>query len=157
MGLSSNLLILSFFRIGIAILALHDASDVFMEDAKFFKYSWKELGASILFGCFAVSWLAHRDLSREAVSKSLVLLKNGKDLTKPFLPLDKTVKKILVVGTHADDLGYQCGEWIAIWTGLSGRISVASVGLDALLVPHGTVLRVFPPLIVEGPAIQPGH
>lgn len=52
--------ILSFFRIGVVILALHDASDVFLEAAKVFKYSEKELGASVLFGCFAVSWLALR-------------------------------------------------------------------------------------------------
>ncbi|XP_009609380.1 ceramide synthase LOH2 [Nicotiana tomentosiformis] len=50
----------SFFRIGIVILALHDASDVFLEAAKVFKYSEKELGASILFGFFAVSWFVLR-------------------------------------------------------------------------------------------------
>ncbi|PHU30429.1 hypothetical protein BC332_02522 [Capsicum chinense] len=69
----------------------------------------------------------------------------------------KSRKKILVAGTHADDLGYQCGGWTATWTGLSGRITVASVGLAALLVPHGAVLRLVPRLIIEGPAIQPGH
>ncbi|KAF3639297.1 Monodehydroascorbate reductase [Capsicum annuum] len=37
---------------------------------------------------------------------------------------DKTAKKILVDGAHADDLGYQCGGWTATWTGLSGRITV---------------------------------
>ncbi|XP_077213251.1 LAG1 homologue 2 [Tasmannia lanceolata] len=52
--------ITSFFRIGSIILALHDASDVFMEAAKIFKYSEKELGASICFGFFAVSWLLLR-------------------------------------------------------------------------------------------------
>ncbi|PHT94883.1 ASC1-like protein 3 [Capsicum annuum] len=46
--------------IWIVILALHDASDVFMEAAKLFKYSWKELGDSILFSCFAGSWLVLR-------------------------------------------------------------------------------------------------
>ncbi|KAJ9175318.1 hypothetical protein P3X46_013883 [Hevea brasiliensis] len=49
-----------FFRIGSIILALHDASDVFMEAAKVFKYSGKELGASICFGLFAISWLTLR-------------------------------------------------------------------------------------------------
>lgn len=52
--------ITSFFRIGSIILALHDASDVFMEAAKVFKYSEKELGASVFFGLFAVSWLILR-------------------------------------------------------------------------------------------------
>ncbi|KAJ9159576.1 hypothetical protein P3X46_025078 [Hevea brasiliensis] len=49
-----------FFRIGSIILALHDASDVLMEAAKVFKYSGKELGASICFGLFAISWLLLR-------------------------------------------------------------------------------------------------
>ncbi|KAL2937660.1 LAG1 longevity assurance-like protein 2 [Bienertia sinuspersici] len=49
-----------FFRIGSIILALHDASDVFMEAAKVFKYSEKELGASVCFGLFALSWIMLR-------------------------------------------------------------------------------------------------
>ncbi|KAK6135711.1 hypothetical protein DH2020_030550 [Rehmannia glutinosa] len=49
-----------FFRIGAVILALHDASDVFMEAAKIFKYSKIELGASVCFGLFALSWLVLR-------------------------------------------------------------------------------------------------
>ncbi|XP_052176700.1 ceramide synthase LOH2 [Diospyros lotus] len=49
-----------FFRIGSIILALHDGSDVFMEAAKVFKYSEKELGASVCFGLFAISWLLLR-------------------------------------------------------------------------------------------------
>ncbi|XP_062175837.1 ceramide synthase LOH2 [Alnus glutinosa] len=50
----------SFFRIGSIILALHDASDVFMEAAKVFKYSEKELAASVFFGFFAISWFILR-------------------------------------------------------------------------------------------------
>ncbi|KAH8498467.1 hypothetical protein Peur_073646 [Populus x canadensis] len=49
-----------FFRIGMIILALHDASDVFLEAAKVFKYSGKELRASVFFGLFAISWLVLR-------------------------------------------------------------------------------------------------
>ncbi|XP_010525689.1 PREDICTED: LAG1 longevity assurance homolog 2-like [Tarenaya hassleriana] len=49
-----------FFRVGSIILALHDASDVFMESAKIFKYSENELGASVCFGLFALSWLLLR-------------------------------------------------------------------------------------------------
>ncbi|KAK4424194.1 Glycoprotein 3-alpha-L-fucosyltransferase A [Sesamum alatum] len=49
-----------FFRIGAVVLALHDASDVFLEAAKVFKYSGKELGASLCFGLFAISWLVLR-------------------------------------------------------------------------------------------------
>ena len=50
----------SFFRIGTIICAVHDASDVFLEAAKVFKYSGKELSASILFGLFAISWVILR-------------------------------------------------------------------------------------------------
>lgn len=64
---------------------------------------------------------AHRDLAREAVRKSLVLLKNGKNETDPLLPLPRKVSKILVAGTHADNLGYQCGGWTIQWQGFSGN------------------------------------
>ncbi|KAL7173245.1 hypothetical protein ACSBR2_032669 [Camellia fascicularis] len=74
----------------------------------------------------------HRELAREAVRKSLVLLKNGKDPKKPFLPLDRNSKKILVAGTHADDLGYQCGGWTFNWSGTSGRITIGTTILDAI-------------------------
>lgn len=73
---------------------------------------------------FLSSLQIHRDLAREAVRKSLVLLRNGKDPTKPFLPLDRTAKKILVAGSHADDLGYQCGGWTISWDGMTGRTTI---------------------------------
>ncbi|KAJ6691885.1 PERIPLASMIC BETA-GLUCOSIDASE-RELATED [Salix purpurea] len=74
----------------------------------------------------------HRELAREVVRKSLVLLKNGKDPKKPLLPLDRSAKKILVAGTHADDLGYQCGGWTIAWNGMSGRITIGTTILDAI-------------------------
>uniref|UniRef100_A0A1D1YSZ3 LAG1 longevity assurance 2 n=1 Tax=Anthurium amnicola TaxID=1678845 RepID=A0A1D1YSZ3_9ARAE len=49
-----------FFRIGSIVLALHDASDVFLEAAKLFKYSEREMGASVCFGLFALSWVSLR-------------------------------------------------------------------------------------------------
>ncbi|GAV77291.1 Glyco_hydro_3 domain-containing protein/Glyco_hydro_3_C domain-containing protein [Cephalotus follicularis] len=63
----------------------------------------------------------HRELAREAVRRSLVLLKNGAHADKPLLPLPKKTSKILVAGTHADNLGYQCGGWTIEWQGLSGN------------------------------------
>lgn len=53
----------------------------------------------------------HRKLAREAVRRSLVLLKNGKSANQPLPPLEKKVQKVLVAGTHAGNLGYQCGGW----------------------------------------------
>lgn len=64
---------------------------------------------------------AHRDLAREAVRKSLVLLKNGKNQSAQLLPLPKKARKILVAGTHADNLGYQCGGWTIKWQGFIGN------------------------------------
>ncbi|PIA54141.1 hypothetical protein AQUCO_00900598v1 [Aquilegia coerulea] len=63
----------------------------------------------------------HRELAREAVRKSLVLLKNGKSADKPLLPVSKKAPKILVAGSNADNLGYQCGGWTITWQGLSGN------------------------------------
>uniref|UniRef100_A0A453FLZ5 beta-glucosidase n=1 Tax=Aegilops tauschii subsp. strangulata TaxID=200361 RepID=A0A453FLZ5_AEGTS len=65
----------------------------------------------------------HRELAREAVRKSLVLLKNGNTPNQQFLPLPKKASKILVAGSHASNLGYQCGGWSIQWMGGSGDIT----------------------------------
>ncbi|CAA2987229.1 lysosomal beta glucosidase-like isoform X1 [Olea europaea var. sylvestris] len=64
---------------------------------------------------------AHRDLAREAVRKSLVLLKNGENTDNPVLPLPKKASKILVAGSHANNLGFQCGGWTITWQGQGGN------------------------------------
>ncbi|XP_075636220.1 uncharacterized protein LOC142608349 isoform X1 [Castanea sativa] len=84
----------------------------------------------------------HRDLAREAVRKSLVLLKNGKDSKKPFLPLDRNAKRIFVTGTHADNLGYQCGGWTVTWYGGSGRTTIGTTILDAIKAAVGNETEV---------------
>jgi beta-glucosidase len=58
--------------------------------------------------------LQHRDLAREAVRKSLVLLKNANSV----LPLARG-EKILVVGKNADNLSNQNGGWSLTWQGTS--------------------------------------
>jgi len=55
-------------------------------------------------------------LAREAVGKSMVLLKND-----GVLPLRKG--KIHVAGKNADNLGHQCGGWSIQWQGGSGPIT----------------------------------
>ncbi|CAI9097505.1 OLC1v1033948C1 [Oldenlandia corymbosa var. corymbosa] len=82
----------------------------------------------------------HRALAREAVRKSLVLLKNGESADKPLLPLPKKAKSILVAGTHADNIGYQCGGWTIEWQGLSGNITAGTTILNAIrnTVDHTT-------------------
>ncbi|CAH8362382.1 unnamed protein product [Eruca vesicaria subsp. sativa] len=80
----------------------------------------------------------HRELAREAVRKSLVLLKNGKNKgDKPLLPLPKKTGKILVTGSHADNLGYQCGGWTITWQGLNGND--LTVGTTILAAVKNTV------------------
>lgn len=75
----------------------------------------------------------HRELAREAVRKSLVLLKNGKSTDKPVLPLPKKAEKILVAGSHANNLGYQCGGWTIAWQGESGNnLTIGTPILDAV-------------------------
>ncbi|CAI8596852.1 unnamed protein product [Vicia faba] len=95
--------------------------------AGLFEYPLSDRSLLDIVGC-----KPHRDLAREAVRKSLVLLKNGKDISEPFLPLNKNAKRILVAGTHADNLGYQCGGWTKTWYGGSGRITVGTTILDAV-------------------------
>ncbi|KAF0915156.1 hypothetical protein E2562_034073 [Oryza meyeriana var. granulata] len=75
----------------------------------------------------------HRDLAREAVRKSLVLLKNGKAGQKPVLPLAKKAKKILVAGSHAHNLGFQCGGWTQSWQGQGGNnVTAGTTILEAI-------------------------
>lgn len=54
----------------------------------------------------------HRDLARQAVRESLVLLKNEGSL----LPLSKNAR-IVVAGSHANNVPYQCGGWTKKWQG----------------------------------------
>ncbi|MFT5675966.1 MAG: beta-glucosidase [Paraglaciecola sp.] len=54
----------------------------------------------------------HRNLAKQAVRESLVLLKNH----EAILPLSKTAK-VIVVGSHANNIPYQCGGWTKKWQG----------------------------------------
>uniref|UniRef100_A0ACD5XC53 Uncharacterized protein n=1 Tax=Avena sativa TaxID=4498 RepID=A0ACD5XC53_AVESA len=67
----------------------------------------------------------HRELAREAVRKSLVLLKNGKSSDNPLLPLPRKAGRILVAGSHAGNLGNQCGGWTITWQGEPGNNNTA--------------------------------
>ncbi len=59
----------------------------------------------------------HREIAREAVRQSLVLLKNENNT----LPLSNKLKSICVAGKNADDIGNQCGGWTISWQGESGK------------------------------------
>ncbi|MCH7860556.1 glycoside hydrolase family 3 protein [Sphingomonas sp. NPDC092331] len=60
--------------------------------------------------------LAARELGREAVRKSVVLLKNQRGV----LPL-AAGKRVLVVGASADSLSNQTGGWSLTWQGTENR------------------------------------
>ncbi|CAN8253898.1 unnamed protein product [Cochlearia groenlandica] len=62
----------------------------------------------------------HRVVAREAVRKSMVLLKNGKKNEEKMIPLPKKVKKIVVAGGHANNMGWQCGGFTLTWQGFNG-------------------------------------
>ncbi len=61
----------------------------------------------------------HREVAREAVRKSMVLLKNQNGL----LPLNKS-KRVLVAGKNADNRGHQCGGFTVEWQGTSGNHAI---------------------------------
>lgn len=52
----------------------------------------------------------HREVARQAARESMVLLEN-----KGVLPLSKSVSKILVAGTNANNMARQCGGWTVDW------------------------------------------
>jgi beta-glucosidase len=60
--------------------------------------------------------VAHRAIAREAVRKSLVLLKNEHSI----LPLDPR-SNVLVAGDAADDIASQSGGWTIDWQGAHNR------------------------------------
>jgi beta-glucosidase len=81
---------------------------------------------------------AHRAVAREAVRKSLVLLKNN-DQT---LPVDKDIPLILVAGPAADDIGLQCGGWTIEWQGGAGNTTPGTTllgGIENVVSRHTTV------------------
>jgi beta-glucosidase len=91
----------------------------------------------------------HREVARECVRESLVLLKNSNNV----LPLKKNLKHIAVVGKAADDIGMQCGGWTIDWQGKPGSVTtggttllaaikkVVSAGTEVSYSPDGSDLK----------------
>jgi beta-glucosidase len=75
----------------------------------------------------AIGSAPHREIARQAVRESLVLLKNRGGV----LPLSKAAR-INVVGAKADDVGAQCGGWTVSWQGKRGPITDGTTLLQAI-------------------------
>ncbi|MEM7485519.1 MAG: glycoside hydrolase family 3 N-terminal domain-containing protein [Bacteroidota bacterium] len=79
----------------------------------------------------------HRDVARQAVRESLVLLKNNENI----LPLDKKTKKIVVIGEHANNGGLQSGGWTINWQGSTENYKGATTILEGIeKTAEGTVV-----------------
>ena len=70
----------------------------------------------------------HREIARQCVRESLVLLKNKNDC----LPITGSISRIHVAGKNADDLGNQCGGWTISWQGNSGAITIGTTILEGI-------------------------
>ncbi len=86
---------------------------------------------------------AHRAVARDAVSQSLVLLKNEQNA----LPFDAdATQTVLVTGSGADNIGMQAGGWTIEWQGVGADGLVGTTVLSALEDAFGenTTLRYSP-------------
>ncbi|GJM25824.1 MAG: hypothetical protein DHS20C16_22390 [Phycisphaerae bacterium] len=98
------------------ILRIKDRANIFVEP----------LADRTLVNSGALGSPAHREVAREAVRKSLVLLKND-----GVLPLSKT-SNVFVAGKSANNIGYQCGGWSITWQGGSGNITPGTTILQGI-------------------------
>ncbi|MDO4332026.1 MAG: glycoside hydrolase family 3 protein [Eubacteriales bacterium] len=74
----------------------------------------------------------HREIAREAVRKSLVLLKNETQDGKSALERLNAAENIRVCGQKAYDLGSQCGGWTISWQGMSGKTTQGTTIIDGI-------------------------
>lgn len=71
---------------------------------------------------------AHRNLAKQAVRESLVLLKND----NAAIPIASNTSRLYVAGQGADDIGMQCGGWTIDWQGKSGDIQPGTTLFDTI-------------------------
>lgn len=80
----------------------------------------------------------HRNIAKQAVRESLVLLKNKNKV----LPLSKDTKKIVVIGEHANSSGLQSGGWTLNWQGTKDNYKGATTILEGI-EKHSTATVVY--------------
>lgn len=81
---------------------------------------------------------AHRQLARQAVSESAVLLKNDNQT----LPIAKDTPVIFVAGNAANDIGIQSGGWTIQWQGLAGNITTGTTISQGITEVFGSAAQV---------------
>jgi beta-glucosidase len=86
-----------------------------------------------------VGCASHREVARQAVRESLVLLKNEGNI----LPLSKDIGKIALVGPKANNIGAQCGGWTISWQGSLGGITEGTTIRQAMEKVVGTERLVY--------------
>ena len=79
----------------------------------------------------------HRNIARQAVRESVVVLKN-----ENLIPISKESKSIVVAGRGADNLGMQCGGWTINWQGGQGDITIGTTILDGIKASVSTETKV---------------
>lgn len=76
---------------------------------------------------------AHRAVAREAVAQSLTLLKNRSTDDGSTLMNDlPSMKRIVVAGSSANDIGMQSGGWTITWQGSAGDITSGTTIYEGL-------------------------
>ncbi len=81
---------------------------------------------------------AHRELGRQAVRESLVLLQNE----NAALPISREATNIFISGMQADNMGLQCGGWTIEWQGRAGAVTEGTTllkGIKATIGANTTV------------------
>ncbi len=80
---------------------------------------------------------AHRMVARQAVQKSMVVLKN----TNNVLPLSKTAT-VALAGNSAQNTGNQCGGWTITWQGATGDVIPGATSVRTAMEAAVTAPRV---------------
>ncbi|KAL0285345.1 UNVERIFIED_CONTAM: Beta-glucosidase BoGH3B [Sesamum angustifolium] len=62
-----------------------------------------------------------QEFGKRGCKKITRIVKEWNYANNPTIPLPKNTSKILVAGTHANNLGLQCGGWTISWQGQNGH------------------------------------
>ncbi|MBT8399850.1 MAG: glycoside hydrolase family 3 C-terminal domain-containing protein [Rhodothermia bacterium] len=97
-----------------------------------FEEGWSPMADERLEDAFGST--EHREVARQAVRESLVLLKND-----GVLPLSRDLTRIHVTGSGSNDIGMQSGGWTIDWQGALGAITTGTTILDGIREAAGEV------------------